>query len=984
VASTRHPSVFTIPPHRSFADALAAGLAARFGRGRTDLASGLVLVPNNRAGRAIQEAFVRRSGGGLLLPRLVTIGDPELDERIGGALEPLGEETGEIPPAIDPIERQMLLSRLVQNHRQVDAAEALRLAVELARTLDQLLFEEIDPTRLRRFAAELPDLSLHWQTSLDQLELVLREWPALLAERRRIEVADRRNRILAAVARRWRESPPGGFVAAAGITTSAPAVAGVLRTVSRLAQGVVVFPGLDLAMSESEWEALGPHDPDPETGRRRPAIETHPQFHLKLLLDRMDVARGEVTPWRWGGGRDAPAVRSRAIANAMAPAAFTSKWQTLLPAERRLTGVRAMELSSPAEEAQAIAIALREALEVPGRTAALVTPDRVLARRVSAHLRRWGVEADDSAGRPLALTPPGTLILAAANAAAERFAPVPLLTLLKHPLVMKGDRRLAWLDGVRLLDLVLRGPRPPAGLQGLDDHLADRSGRDRDRRGAAASWWPQAAPLLRPLERAFASQDARMSDLLAALREAVSILSGDTIWSGPAGRAAADLFARLEEAAGDGPERLGPGDLPVLLGQLMASTAVRPPFGQHPRIFIWGLIEARLQQADLVVLGGLNEGVWPQLPTPDPWLAPRLRHELGLPSLERRIGLAAHDFAGALGGRQVLVTRARRDARSPAVPSRFWLRLEAMTGGLTRAPFHKAWARAIDRPDAFEPAGRPAPSPPAEARPRRIAVTDVDRLKADPFAFYARSILRLAALDAVDADPSAAWRGSAVHKVLEAWAKEDRCDPAKLQGRAETLLRDTAAHPLMRALWQPRLIEAIGWIAEEVERNAANGRRPIAAEVKGSCTVEGIELYGEADRIDRLSDGSLAIVDYKTGTPPGPKAVGEGYSMQLGLLGLIAERGGFADVDGAPAIFEYWSLARGTSGRLGYCRSPVGGRNGLDPADFTTIAARNFIGAAARWLNGDEPFTAKLHPEYAPYGDYDQLMRLDEWYGRER
>ncbi|HYJ30656.1 MAG TPA: double-strand break repair protein AddB [Allosphingosinicella sp.] len=982
--SPTHPSVFTIPPHRSFADALAAGLAARFGRGRTDLASGLVLVPNNRAGRAIQEAFVRRSGGGLLLPRLVTIGDPELDERIGGALDPLGEEGEEVPPAIDPIERLMLLSRLVQNGRDVDAAEALRLAEDLARTLDQLLFEEVDPARLRGFAAELPDLSLHWQASLDQLELILRDWPALLAARGKIDVADRRNRILGAVARRWRERPPRGFVAAAGITTSAPAISRLLRTVSRLEQGLVVFPGLDLAMYADEWDALGPHDPDPETGRRRTAIETHPQFHLKLLLDRMDVARAEVSAWRWGGGRDAPAVRSRAIANAMTPAAFTAKWQTLPPVERRLTGVRAMELASPAEEAQAIAIALREALEEPGRTAALVTPDRALARRVSAHLRRWGVEADDSAGRPLALTPPGTLILAAANAAAERFAPVPLLTLLKHPLVMKGDRRLEWLDGVRMLDLALRGPRPPAGLDGIEQHLADRSGRDRDRRTAGASWWPEAAALLCPLEQAFAAPAMDMASLLAALRKASSLLSGDAVWSGPAGRAAADLFARLEDAAADGPKRLGPANLPAMLGQLMASTAVRPPYGQHPRIFIWGLIEARLQQADLVVLGGLNEGVWPQYPSPDPWLAPRLRHELGLPGLERRIGLAGHDFAGALGGRQVLVTRARRDARSPAVPSRFWLRLEAMTGGLTRAPFLKSWARAIDRPSAFAPAGRPAPSPQAEARPQRIAVTDVDRLKADPFAFYARSILRLAPLDAVDADPSAAWRGSAVHSILEAWAKEDDCDPAKLQDRAEILLRESAAHPLMRALWQPRLIEAIGWIAEEVGRNEAGGRKPIAAEVKGSCEIDGITLYGEADRIDRLRGGSLAIVDYKTGMPPGPKAVAEGYSMQLGLLGLIAEQGGFPEVEGVPAAFEYWSLARAPSGRLGYCRSPVGGRSGLDPADFTTRAARNFIAAARRWLTGSEPFTAKLHPEHAPYADYDQLMRLDEWYGRDR
>jgi ATP-dependent helicase/nuclease subunit B len=443
------PAVFTIPPHRAFADALAAGLTARYGAEKTGLAQGLVLVPNNRAGRAITDAFVRKSGGGLLLPRLVPIGDPELDERIGGALEPLGA-ADPVPPAIDPTERLMLLAALVQRHSpgEIDAAEALRLAADLARTLDQLLVEQVEPQRLRSFVADLPDLSLHWQTSLDRLTVILDAWPALLRERGRIDLTERRNRLLAALAKRWRDAPPAGFVAAAGVTTAAPAVAGLLKVISRLPNGSVLLPALDTDMPTHEWDALGPHQPDPETGRRRPSIETHPQFQLKLLLDRMGVARGEVERWRWGGGRDAPAVRSRAVGNAMAPAYYTAKWQNLPPAERRLTGVRAIELTDPAEEAQVIALALREALATPERTAALVTPDRNLARRVSAALGRWGIEADDSAGRPLSQTPPGTLLVALADAAAERFAPVPLLSLLKHPLVMKGDARLDWLEGV--------------------------------------------------------------------------------------------------------------------------------------------------------------------------------------------------------------------------------------------------------------------------------------------------------------------------------------------------------------------------------------------------------------------------------------------------------------------------------------------------------------------------------------------------------
>lgn len=982
------PNVFTIPPHRAFADALAAGLIAQHGRGPTGLAEGVLLVPNNRAARAIQEAFVRRSGGGLLLPRLVPVGDPELDERIGGMLEPLDAQP--VPPAIEPARRLMLLGRLVQQHRMCGAAEALRLAEDLARTLDQLLIEEVEPAALGRFAADRPDLSVHWQKSLDQLQLILADWPGELARRGRIDLAARRNLLLDAVAGRWRMRPPTGFVCAAGITTTSPAVARLLRVIALMEQGSVVLPGLDLAMPDAEWVELGPHEPDEATGFRRRSVETHPQFHLKLLLDRMSVARREVGIWRWGGGRgrDAPAARSRAIGHAMAPPAFTGKWQRLKPAERRLTGVRALELADPAEEAQAIALALRGALEEPGRTAALVTPDRNLARRVSAHLRRWGIEADDSAGRPLARTPPGTLLLAAAAAAAERFAPVSLLALLKHPLVMAGEERLGWLDGVRLLDRLLRGPRPAAGLDGITARLADGDARDAPMRREAADWWAVVLPLLRPLERAVAgTQD--LAGLLGALRETLSALAGDRVWARPEGRAAAQLLSDHEAAAGEGPAKVETRELPVLLERLLAAEAVRPPYGQHPRLFIWGLLEARLQHADLLVLGGLNEGIWPALPAPDPWLAPRLRAELGLPSLERRLGLAAHDFALGLGAPRVLVTRARRDARAPAIASRFWLRLEAMTGGLTRSPELRKWAQAIDcAKGPPKPASRPAPSPDSAERPRTISVTEVDRLKADPYAFYARKMLKLAALDPVDADPTAAWRGSAVHAVLEAWMKEDDCDPAKLRARADALLVAQDAHPLMRALWQPLLREAIDFIAGQVEANARQGRRPLAAEVSGKIGIAGVTLNGTFDRIDRMADGGLAIVDYKTGQPPNRKAVEAGYSLQLGLLGLIAERKGFEGIEGAAACFEYWSLARASSGeragKRGYVASPIGGKNGIPAEEFTEQAERNFGEAVGLWLTGAEPFTAKLHPEYAPYGDYDQLMRLDEWYGRER
>src|SRR4051795_10250390 len=125
------PAVFTIPSHRSFADALAAGLIARFGKEPLGLAQGRILLPNNRAVRAVTEAFVRASGGGLLLPRLIPVGDPELDDRIGGALDRI-DDGDLVPPAIEPTERMLTLASFVRGE---GTAESLRLAADLARTL---------------------------------------------------------------------------------------------------------------------------------------------------------------------------------------------------------------------------------------------------------------------------------------------------------------------------------------------------------------------------------------------------------------------------------------------------------------------------------------------------------------------------------------------------------------------------------------------------------------------------------------------------------------------------------------------------------------------------------------------------------------------------------------------------------------------------------------------------------------------------------
>jgi ATP-dependent helicase/nuclease subunit B len=955
--AAERPNVFTIPAHRSFADALVVGIMARFGSEPLELARGRILLPNNRAIRAVTDAFVRASGRGLLLPRLIPIGDPEVDDRIGGALDPIALGAA-VPPAIDPLDRLLTLASLVPAST---SGEKLNLAADLARAVDALLIEEVEPRELRRAVNESDELAKHWQRSLEMLQLVYDTWPSILEGRQKIDLAERRNRLLHRMADRWAKEPPPGFTVAAGVTTAAPAVAKLLARVAWLPEGLVVLPGLSLAdvMPASEWDALGPA----ENGRGE---ETHPQFHLKLLLDRMGVARGEVRRWRQSGRAASPAARGRAVANAMAAPEFSHKWEDLSPAQRRLTGIRLAELPDAGAEAQAIALALRRALETPGKTAALVTPDRQLAARVSALLARWGIEADDSAGTRPSQTPTGTLLLAIASAAAEELAPVPILALAKHPLVGGEDEdRLAWLDAARVLDRKLRGPRPAAGLAGLDAHFGDLGSWRRLRVRFETINGMLREPM--PLDR-----------FVSTLTEVVEVLTGGAAWRGPAGRMAADLLAELQSSASASSIIVDSEGAVAILRALLDQHSVRLPYGGHPRIFIWGLLEARLQRADLMILGGLNEGVWPALPTPDPWLPPKVRAELRLPGLEFRIGLAAHDFASALGAPEVLITRARRDGRSPTVASRFLLRLDAISGGLPRDIPLERLVRALDDPGPPQPVSRPQPNPPAEQRPDRISVTAVDRLNADPFAFYAQAILGLRALDPVDDDHTARWKGIAVHEVLQQWLQHDDCDPERLRSRAEELLRHEAVHPMVRALWAPRLLEAIDWIAGQERANQAEGRRPLTAEASGEAQIAGLTVHGRVDRIDRQADGSLAIIDYKTGAPPTQKAVNEGFALQLGLLGLIGRAGGFEGVRGDPEVFEYWSLTR-HKGSFGKLMRPD---KDMQPGEFLDHAYRHFAQAAGQWLTGTEPFTAKLNPAYAPYGDYDQLMRLEEWYGR--
>ena len=972
------PRVYSIAAHRGFADALVAGLIPRYGSADLGLARLTVLLPSRRAVRTLTEAFVRQVGQGMLLPRMVVAGDLDLDETLGPLLDPLG--AADIPPAADPMRRWLRLAhylRVVEGDAAGPGPAVLRRAWELGRTMDRLLVEGIAPIDVmsERMIGIVGDLAGHWSDNMRTFLKVQQYWIAELSERGEIDAPERRNRLFGHAARRWKEVPPAHPVVAAGVTSASPAVADFLRVVSELDKGSVILPDLDLSLSDEVWEELGtagaPADVDDPPFGPADAV-THPQYHLKVLLHRMGVARGEVRPWHRAGLSAARPERSKAISNLFLPPRASAAWVDLKPEHRRLSGVRLMETAHPGEEARAIALLIRQAVEVPERRVALVTPDRGLAGRVVSDLKRWGIEADDTAGTPLSHTAAGRLALLIAEVLAEQAAPVPLIGLLMHPLSGHGDRRAAWLESVRKLDLALRGPRPGAGLAPIEQIAASHR---------LEGWWAEVQAILTPMFALPAT--GRLSTALQALAEVAEGLAGEAAWSGPDGRALGAFIDEFVQAAEAAETQLDARDLHAVMRDAMDRISVRPPWGGHPRVAIYGLLEARMSRADLVICGGLVEGTWPASPAQDAMLPPALLRALGVPGGDFRIGLAAHDLAAALGAPEVVLSWARRDDGGPVIPSRFVLRVKAMLGDQADRHDERAaprLAQMLDRAAPVPPHPRPRPMPTAQQRKVDLSVTGLDRLRGDPYQFYANAILKLRTLDRIDAGPSPAWQGTAAHAILERWHLAGD-PPGGLHDIAEHVLDEMSAHPLMRALWRPRLLKALDWVDAQIAAQVAAGRNVIAVEKWGDMRYRDVRIHGRADRIDRLPDDTLAVVDYKTGKPPSTSRVQEGFALQLGLIGLIAEAGGFPPLAGEANTFEYWSLGK-KKDQLGFIETPLKigkKRNGIEPIDFLPLTKRFLDDALDRWILGDEPFTARLNPELGSYADYDQLMRLDEW-----
>ena len=1002
---TSKPRVFTIPASAPFLrmliDALLddrLGLNFKIDGDPLALAQVTLYLPTRRACRLARDVFRQRTDAAIL-PRIVPIGDVDEDE-LAFAEAAGGENASavlDLPPALGGLERKIVLAQLILKWADTIALKlgdqaplvannpqtAFALANDLARLMDDMAMRQVSWDRLDDLVPD--ELDKYWELTLDFLKFIRPLWQDYLKKSGQIEPAERRDKLIAAEAKRLAGTKAP--VIAAGSTGSIPATATLLATIASLPHGAVVLPGLDTDLDAETWKSIA------EAGGE--AAHGHPQFAMAALLARIGAVRETVHTL----GAPAAHGRERLASEALRPAEASALWRDHLNkkdfaahADAAMASLSVIEAASAEEEALAIAVTLREAMNEPGNTAALVTPDRALARRVLAALGRWNVPVDDSGGDALPDTPGGVFARLAAEVALEGVEPVTLLALLKHPLCTMADA-----GAVSTLErAVLRGPRPKSGTAGLvaalETFRAERPKLHRTdpRRFLSEGQLDAAAVLIAKLKTALAPLETlpRTTHAFRALaeRHAQVIVA--------LGGIPEELALAFEEIIETGSLPVEPGDYAELFQAVIADRKVRRPEADV-RVRVYGAIEARLQSVDRLVLGGLVEGMWPPETRGDPWLSRPMRHALGLDLPERRIGLSAHDFAQALGAREVILTRAARVGGAPTVASRFVQRLAAVAGkdrwdeALARGARYAELARRLDEPAATNPWPRPEPRPPLAARPRQLSVTEIEDLLRDPYTIYAKHVLKLQPLDAIDTPPGAADRGTLIHDSIGEFATtyphpgNMPDDPVgALRTIGERHFQPLADFPEARAFWWPRFLRIAEWLARiEIARRAKLTK--LDAEIGGNIEIpfggETFKLTVRADRIEHLKDGGYAVLDYKTGAPPSEKQVRTGLSPQLTLEAAILSRGGFKDIPAGSSVTELMYV-RLRGGAVAGEEKPIKFTEGGPPDAHAEIAVAKLAEVLAQFADPNSPYYSLLHPMWSNhYGTYDHLARVQEW-----
>lgn len=974
------PRVRSIPASAPFLDTLVDAIVRALPQDEPfALADSVVFLPNRRASRGLVDAFARRLGGAALLPAIRPLGDLEDDPDVWGP-EPLALN---IPPAIDPLRRRFELAQLVRRRTLAeggvsDPVRALAWADELCRLLDAAAtVGEVDWTKLPTLVGER-DLATHWRASADFLRIIAEYWPQRLALDGLADPGARRAVLLERLAETWIANPPQTPIIIAGSTGSVSATRTLMRAAAALPKGVVVLPGLDSDLDDAAWTRIDPQ---------------HPQHALKVTLDALAVERMDVAPLIDVETPRAQA-RRRLMREALVPADATADWRQRVAdnggkalIRDGAAGLSVIEARNEEEESLVVALVLREALEAPDRTAAFVTPDATLARRVEAKLRRWAIVPQMSIGEPLAETGHGVFILLLAELLVDEADPIAMLALLRHPLTALGMTVEARTQAITALErMILRGARRWTDLADLARRI-EAEAPDADDKAMP----PRALTLVRALREALAPlvalrvgdglDLATLADALAAAAREVArdeAFDGATsLGAGPAGESVVQMLSDMT-AFGALLGAIAVRDAPRALHLLMSARETPPPTGGHPRISILGPLEARLQRRDLMILGGLVEGGWPSPPPEDAFLSRGMRRDLGLPEPEARIGLAAHDFAQLANAPEVVLTRSALRDGAPAVASRWLWRLETLTRATGDADQLKpttdprTWARAIDAPKAIVRIEPPKPRPPAHARLKRLSFTEVERLIRDPYAVYARRILGLEALDPPGGEAGAVERGTAIHDALEHFAPGESVEALIL--RLDAALEIAGFTKERRRTERVRLVEsARAFVAWNEARRIAG--YAAYREIKGKLDVaDGHVLSGRADRIDIRPDGLAEVIDFKTGSPPTKDQVNSGLSPQLTLEAALLARGGFENAPKASThSLVYWRFGGRDPGAV-----PV--KIDGDVNDVATSTLAELAALFRKYADPLQPFYSKPRVQFAwEYGDYDQLARRAEW-----
>ena len=1023
------PTVFSIPPGSPFLETLArAMLDGALGPGigalsPLELSATTVYLPTMRARRALAFALHREAGGGVLMPHIRALGEIGADEP-----SPAFAVDGEAGPAqlavVSDAERHAVLAdiamdwarrtSLVRGGQTDDDAEAgphpvprtpveaVAFAIELARFLDELSIADVSRSALERVVPpELGELARNWEISFEFLSDAMERWTEHLRRRQLDDRVRRRDLTLLGEAMRLEHEGAPAPVIAAGSTGSVPAAATLMRAIARAPNGAVVLPGLDRDLDQHGWREIGPD---------------HPQFGMKRLIAIIGVDRDEV---RSLGPAPAPTRAGRAwlVSEAMRPASTADLWAKRLPSldpvelRESLRGVSLVVADDEHEEARAIALMLRRAADEPERSTALVTPDRMLARRVAGELGRWGMSVDDSAGQPLATTRQGTFLRLLIEAVSSRFAPVEIASLLKHPLTRLGLSPGTARHGARIVEIAaLRGVRPGPGLEGL------RAALERTRTNLSTS---RCHPVLARLDN---SDFSAAADLLRRLGEALQPISdhdpqgaqtplsdlvrghvlaaealarvpeGEVapLWAGDDGHAMAAFLAELAAASAEA-SPIRPAEFGGWFERMMHGRVVRLARRDPASIAIWGPLEARLQHVDRLILGGLNEGTWPSQTETDPWLGRQMREALGLDAPERHIGLQAHDVAQALGGDEVIVTRAKKSGGTPAVASRWLWRLTTLldaagaSDALQPSQPWIGWARRLDAVDSAEPCAPPSPTPPVAARPKRLSVTRIETLMRDPYAIYASEVLGLRPLDPLDLPPDAADYGTIVHAALgrlfaqhpTAPLPDNALEELLALGREEFSALDD--RPGLKAYWWLRFERIAGWLVE-ADRDLRNAGTSSHCELSGQIEldVEGLDqpfiLNARADRIDIDGTQAASLIDFKTGKPPTEKQIEALLAPQLPLEAAILAAGGFPSLGEMTArtLVHVALSGREPAGEILAAQGEPS-----DLAERSVDLVRQLIASYAR---AEQPYLSRIAVEREGYaGDFDHLARVGEW-----